>query len=60
MYPSLTESGRVRGNLDFALRHELIEDLFIEISIYDSWDRKPPEDGEKNDYGIVTGLGYTF
>ena len=60
IYPSLTESGRVRGNLDFALRHELIEDLFIEISIYDSWDRKPPEDGEKNDYGIVTGLGYTF
>jgi putative salt-induced outer membrane protein YdiY len=60
LYPSLTESGRVRGNLDFALRRELIEDLFVEISIYDSWDSKPPENGEKNDYGVVTGLGYTF
>jgi putative salt-induced outer membrane protein YdiY len=60
IFPSLTESGRVRGNLDFALRRELIEDLFVEISIYDSYDSKPPEDGEKNDYGIVTSLGYTF
>lgn len=60
IFPSLTESGRVRGNLDFALRRELIEDLFVEISIYDSYDSKPPEEGEKNDYGVVTGLGYTF
>jgi putative salt-induced outer membrane protein YdiY len=60
IFPSLTESGRVRSNLDFALRRELIEDLFVEISIYDSYDSKPPENGEKNDYGIVTGLGYTF
>jgi putative salt-induced outer membrane protein YdiY len=60
IYPSLTESGRVRGQLDFALRRELIEDLFVEISVYDSYDSEPPEEGEKNDYGIVTGLGYTF
>jgi putative salt-induced outer membrane protein YdiY len=60
VYPSLTEGGRVRSQLDFALRRELIEDLFVEISLYDSWDNEPPEDGEKNDYGIVTSLGYTF
>lgn len=60
LFPSITESGRVRGNLDFALRRELIEDLFVEISVYDSYDSEPPEDGEKNDYGIVTSLGYTF
>ncbi|MBL8201577.1 MAG: DUF481 domain-containing protein [Chromatiales bacterium] len=60
VFPSLTESGRVRGSLDFALRRELIEDLFVEISVYDSYDSEPPEEGEKNDYGIVTSLGYTF
>jgi putative salt-induced outer membrane protein YdiY len=60
IFPSLTDSGRVRGDLDVALRRELITDLFIELSVYDSYDSKPPEDGTENDYGIVTSLGYTF
>jgi len=60
VFPSLTASGRVRASLDFALRRELITDLFIELSVYDSYDSKPPEDGAENDYGIVTSLGYTF
>jgi hypothetical protein len=60
VFPSLTESGRWRANLDLYLRRELIEDLFVELSLYDSYDSEPPEEGEKNDYGIVTSLGYTF
>jgi len=60
VFPSLTESGRVRTSLEVALRRELIEDLFVELSLYESYDRKPPEEGAKNDYGIVTSLGYTF
>ena len=60
VYPSLTQSGRVRSNLDFALRRELITDFFVELSIYDSFDSDPPADGTKNDYGVVTSLGYTF
>ena len=53
-------AGEAQVELDFALRRELITDLFVEISVYDSYDSKPPEDGETNDYGIVTSLGYTF
>ncbi|MCC7258012.1 MAG: DUF481 domain-containing protein [Gammaproteobacteria bacterium] len=60
VYPSLTESGRVRTDADVSISHELIEDLFIELSLYDTYDSDPPEEGEKNDYGIVTSLGYTF
>ena len=60
IFPSITQSGRVRGNLDLALRQELITDLFVELSVYDSYDNDPPENGTKNDYGIVTSLGYTF
>jgi hypothetical protein len=59
-YPSLTESGRVRGSLDVSLRRELISDLFFDLSLYDSYDSDPPSEGEKNDYGIVTSLGYKF
>lgn len=60
LFPSITQSGRVRSNLDLGLRRELITDLFVELSVYDSYDNDPPPEGTKNDYGIVTSLGYTF
>jgi hypothetical protein len=61
LYPSLTESGRYRGSLDTTLRRELISDLFFDVSLYYSYDTDPPAaDAEKNDYGIVTSLGYKF
>jgi hypothetical protein len=50
----------VRGNFEVALRRELVKDLFAELSFYDSYDSRPPDEGEKNDYGIVTSLGYSF
>jgi|CXWL01.1.fsa_nt_gi putative salt-induced outer membrane protein YdiY len=60
VYPRLTGDGGVRSNLEFSLSRELIKDLFVELSLYDSWDSDPPEDGTANDYGIVTSLGFTF
>jgi hypothetical protein len=59
--PNLTDSGRVRGELDVSLKWEIINDLFWEISVYDSYDSEPAVVGaEQNDYGIVTSLGYDF
>jgi len=60
VFPRLTGDGGARLNLDFSLRRELIEDLFVELSLYETYDSDPPEDGTSNDWGIVTGLGYTF
>jgi Protein of unknown function, DUF481 len=60
LYPSLTESGRWRGNLDVSLRREIISDLFFDISFYESYDSAPPSGAETTDYGIVTSLGYKF
>jgi len=59
-YPSLTESGRIRSNLDFNLRRELIKDLFVGLGFYYSYDSVPPDVGAKDDYGVVTSLGYSF
>jgi Protein of unknown function, DUF481 len=60
LYPSLTESGRHRGNLDVSLRREIVSDLFFDISFYQSYDSEPPSGGETTDYGFVTSLGYKF
>jgi putative salt-induced outer membrane protein YdiY len=60
VFPSITDGGRVRSNLDFSGRRELVKDLFFEVSLYGTWDNRPPDEGETTDYGIVTSLGYSF
>ena len=58
--PSLTESGRVRGEAAVNARHEIIHDLFFEMSLYESYDNRPSEGSEVNDWNVVTSLGYSF
>ncbi len=60
VFPSITDAGRVRGNLDITLRRELVKDLFFDLSFYQSYDSEPPDEGQSSDYGIVTSLGYSF
>jgi hypothetical protein len=58
--PSLTESGRVRGEIDTKLQWELIGDLNWGVSFYASFDNQPSETGSTSDYGFNTSLTYEF
>jgi hypothetical protein len=58
--PSLNEGGRVRSEASLKMRHELINDLFLQISFNDSYDNRPAETARSNDWNIVTSLGYSF
>ncbi len=58
--PSLTESGRVRGEIDTSLKWELIGDLNWGVSLYASFDNQPSETGSTSDYGVNTSLTYEF
>ena len=69
--PNLTDTGRVRGELDIKLKWEMVEDLFWELSYYHSYDSRPPEpvgpetgfgttENKNNDYGIITSIGFDF
>lgn len=59
--PSLTESGRVRGEFDATLSWEIFSDFFWQLQFYDSYDNKPQSDGTPtNDYGVNTSLSYKF
>jgi Protein of unknown function, DUF481 len=61
LYPSLTESGRYRSELNITLSRELIEDLTFDLSYYNSYDSDPPDEtASRSDYGVVTSLGYKF
>ncbi len=59
LYPSITETGRVRSSSDLSLRWELLEDLFFDITAYGSYDNRAEGDSGV-DYGVSTGLGYDF
>jgi hypothetical protein len=60
-FPSITQSGRTRAQFDVYLRWELINDLFWELSYYNTYDSDPPSGSEStSDYGIVTSIGYSF
>jgi len=58
--PSLNEGGRLRGEASLDLRHELIHDLFFDLSFRDSYDNQPAETERFNDWNVVTSIGYSF
>lgn len=61
LIPSLTESGRVRGEFEATLSWEIFSDLFWALNFYNSYDNQPQsESGEENDYGITTSVSYKF
>jgi hypothetical protein len=61
VYPSLTESGRLRAETKVYSRYEIVKDLFFEVSLYGSYDNQPGDRADSNsDYGLTTSLGYSF
>jgi len=61
VFPSLTESGRIRAEADIDWRLELVEDFFFDLSFYGSYDSNADREALSNvDYGVITSLGYSF
>jgi hypothetical protein len=59
--PSLSQSGRVRGNTSITLRWEIVGDLYWRLSFVDNYDSDPPSaDALNNDYTLTSGLSYDF
>ncbi len=59
--PNLTDTGRVRAEWDIDFKWEMIDDLFWQLNIYNSFDSDPVAEGaERNDYGISTSVGWDF
>ena len=57
------DTGRLRGEFDLDLSYEIIKDFVWTLTFYDSYTSEPPgeeEEAERNDYGIVMSVGYSF
>ena len=60
VFPSLTNRGRTRLEYDLSSKIEILKDLFFDLTIYDNFDSVAEGSSSKNDWGIITSLGYTF
>lgn len=60
-YPSLSQWGRLRLELNAQLTREIIKDFTVGFSIYNSYDSNPPTaDARRNDLGLSLTVGWTF
>lgn len=60
VYPSLTDSGRIRADLRTTFKLEFVEDLFWSMELWGTHDNEPLSGGEKTDYGFVTSVGWSY
>ena len=61
VFPSLTTGGRVRTNFSARLSYEIFKDFYVTLDGFYNYDNKPPgRNPVKHDYGIDTGITWTF
>jgi hypothetical protein len=60
-YPSLSNLGRHRIQMDAAVKRELWKDFFLSVSMYNTFDSRPPNpDANTNDIGVVLSIGWSY
>ena len=61
LFPGITDTDRLRGLFDIALRQEIVADLYWDLSFRLNYDSKPPQGAEaKEVYSVITSVGYSF
>ena len=60
MFPSLSEKGRFRTDIDFSFKYDLPYDFYIKSSISVNYDNQPYQDIEELDYVFSTGFGWSL
>jgi Protein of unknown function, DUF481 len=58
--PVLTDPGRVRIDTNASYYIKLISDLKWNISFYGNWDTRPPQGLSGSDYGVSSGVSWTY
>ena len=59
-FPGLTDWGRHRLQINASVRREVWKDVFIALSLYDTFDSEPPSpDAARNDVGVAMSIGWS-
>lgn len=60
VYPSLTDLGRVRLDLNASLKLRIAKRLYWNFSYYLNYDSHPPQNLPQSDYGSAASIGWKF
>jgi len=61
IFPSLTVKDRLRSVGNVKTKIEVFKDLYFNLTFYESFDSDPPDiTASNNDFGITTGISYSF
>lgn len=60
LHPALTRGGRYRIESDSGIRVPIFKNFMWGLSLYDRFDSRPPIPVNRNDYGLISTLGYKF
>jgi len=59
-FPALNQPGRVYSNVNTTYYVKFWGNFTWNLSFYGSWDNQPPANFPGSDYGMTSGLGWTF
>ncbi|HEY7445408.1 MAG TPA: DUF481 domain-containing protein [Vicinamibacterales bacterium] len=60
-YPSLSNPGRNRLQLDAGIKYELWKDFYVAFNVYNTYDSRPPNPAaDTNDFGVVASVGWSY
>lgn len=60
LFPNMDGNDRYRVHFDASLSFDLFADFDFKTTLYDRYDSRPLSDKEKNDYGVVVGLSWSY
>jgi len=58
IFPSISDFGRIRSNLDVSLDWEIFLDFYWELAFYFNYDNKPTTNASQTDYRFETAFKY--
>jgi putative salt-induced outer membrane protein YdiY len=60
VYPSFSDPGRVRSDLNTSFSFKFAHDLYLRFSLWDTFDSQPPVNARKNELGVSNAFGWSF
>jgi hypothetical protein len=60
LFPGLSDPGRIRATPKLTFNMKLENNFYTNLSFWDNYDSHPPPNSKGNEFGISSGIGWTF
>ena len=60
LFPGFSDPGRIRATPKLTFNMKLDNNLYTNLSFWDNYDSHPPPNSKGNEFGISSGVGWTF